>query len=382
MLNNNYFILLVCGSFILMASCGSNSKTHTKLDKAEVAVKDVQDSKDIESKKDRSPGVFKNTEENMAYAAIDRVALFEGGEVGAQEFNDEVKKIAPMLRDVPPAKLKIIKTRVIDGLVAKRIVEILVEPTIKNVKEEDMAIEFQRFRDQVSQSHGGVEAFYEREKLTERDIKEDMRKGLALKALLAKDYDIIASPKEIEAFYIKNKARYDKQDEVKASHILFKASSDDEAQLSEAKKKATEVYKFALKRGADFGELAKKYSEGPSGPNGGDLGFFAKDWMVTEFGEAAFSTKKGGITEPVKTSFGYHIIKVFDKKKGGLIPLSEVSDHIAHLVEMKKMKEATSMLLRQERERRKVELLHENVIDNPDFSTPATEAESQKQRHR
>ncbi len=89
---------------------------------------------------------------------------------------------------------------------------------------------------------------------------------------------------------------------VRASHILV-------PNLQAAQKVLHE-----LKNGKDFGELAKEFSTCPSRENDGDLGFFGKGQMVKEFEEAAFSMKVGELSEPVKTEFGYHIIKVTDKE--------------------------------------------------------------------
>lgn len=90
--------------------------------------------------------------------------------------------------------------------------------------------------------------------------------------------------------------------QVKASHILVKKRSEAEKILEE------------LKKGASFAELAKKHSECPSRKRGGDLGWFGRGKMVPEFEEAAFSLKKGELSDIVKTQFGYHIIKATDTK--------------------------------------------------------------------
>lgn len=106
------------------------------------------------------------------------------------------------------------------------------------------------------------------------------------------------------------KARYDKvtkdmggKSEIHARHILLKTEDEAKAVIND------------LAGGADFAETAKKKSTGPSGPNGGDLGYFGKGQMVPEFEKAAFALNKGDVTDaPVKTQFGWHVIKVEDKR--------------------------------------------------------------------
>lgn len=90
--------------------------------------------------------------------------------------------------------------------------------------------------------------------------------------------------------------------QVRASHILVKTEG-----------KAVDLLN-QIKSGKDFGELAKKHSDCPSKNRGGDLGFFKRGQMVKEFENAAFSMGKGQVSEPVRTQFGYHLIKVTDTK--------------------------------------------------------------------
>lgn len=91
--------------------------------------------------------------------------------------------------------------------------------------------------------------------------------------------------------------------EIRASHILV-------SKLEEA-----DHIMLELRRGKDFSELARKFSSCPSGKNGGDLGFFSQGQMVKEFEEAAFALEPGQITGPVRTQFGFHIIKLLEKKQ-------------------------------------------------------------------
>ena len=104
------------------------------------------------------------------------------------------------------------------------------------------------------------------------------------------------------------------QQEVHARHILIRAAPGDEKASKEAEDKIKAII-VRLKKGEDFDKLAKELTEDPSGKaNGGDLGYFTKDQMVPEFSEIAFKLDKGQISEPVKTQFGWHVIKVEDKR--------------------------------------------------------------------
>jgi peptidyl-prolyl cis-trans isomerase C len=120
----------------------------------------------------------------------------------------------------------------------------------------------------------------------------------------------------VKAYFDKNKGKYS-QDEVHAQHVLLK----DEAE-------AKEVYEKA-KKGDDFETLAKKYSKDPSAAqNGGDLGFFTRSRMVPQFADKAFSMAKGDISEPVKSPFGWHVIKVIEKREGKPIKFDEIKDQV------------------------------------------------------
>ena len=109
---------------------------------------------------------------------------------------------------------------------------------------------------------------------------------------------------------------------MRASHILFKLEGKDEKQVQA---QAEDVAEEGQGAGADFAALAKQYSEDDSNnSNGGDLDYFGRGRMVAEFEQAAFAMKAGEISDPVKTAFGFHIIKVVDNKPETTRPLAEV----------------------------------------------------------
>ncbi|MFV0474965.1 MAG: peptidylprolyl isomerase [Pikeienuella sp.] len=116
--------------------------------------------------------------------------------------------------------------------------------------------------------------------------------------------------------------------EYKARHILV----DDEAE-------AAEIAGLARAEGADFAELAKERSKGPSGPQGGDLGWFTEGQMVAEFQAATFALEAGQVSDPVKTQFGWHVIKLEEIRDRAAPPLEEVrEDLIGELTREETMK--------------------------------------------
>ena len=130
--------------------------------------------------------------------------------------------------------------------------------------------------------------------------------------------------KRVSAYFTNNKeSKYDQKEQVKASHILIKGTTE------ESKKKADELRKKVNVK--NFKSLANKNSEDPGNQKkkGGELGWFSKGRMVPEFENAAFSAKKGSISQPVKTSYGYHIIYVQDKKQATEAKLADYEKEIA-----------------------------------------------------
>src|SRR5437762_10172882 len=136
---------------------------------------------------------------------------------------------------------------------------------------------------------------------------------------------IAMPPTEIEKEYNNNSEQYSTPEQVRASHILLKTEGKDEAAV---KTKAEDVLKQA-RGGADFAELAKKNSEDEaSAKNGGDLDYFGKGRMVPEFDAAVFAMQPGQISDLVKTQYGYHIIKLVDKKAATTRQLAEVRQQL------------------------------------------------------
>lgn len=154
--------------------------------------------------------------------------------------------------------------------------------------------------------------------------KESMLKTYALGKLLA---TAEVKDEDIKKFYEENKDAFKQAESADASHILV-----------EEEDKAREIYE-KIKNGGDFEELAKEYSTCPSKEKGGNLGTFTKGQMVKEFEDAVFENEVGTITEPVKTQFGYHIIKINQKNPARELSFDEVKDRIVEQVRRQKEQE-------------------------------------------
>ncbi len=133
---------------------------------------------------------------------------------------------------------------------------------------------------------------------------------------------------EIQIYYEENLQRYKQKKQAKARHILFRLEQEAPREEEErVRERALEVLQQA-RSGNEFAELARTYSEGPTRDDGGDLGYFSEGNMVKPFEEAVFSMKPGEISDPVRTPFGFHIIKVEDILDERTKPLDEVRDDI------------------------------------------------------
>src|SRR5450755_4652166 len=159
---------------------------------------------------------------------------------------------------------------------------------------------------------------------------EDFKKRLAftrsrllMDSLLASEGKAATTDDSMKKVYEEASKQIGGEEEVHARHILVETEDEAKAVAEE------------LKKGADFAELAKKKSKDPGAADGGDLGFFTKDQMVPEFSQAAFALEPGKISDPVKSQFGWHIIKVEEKRKRKAPEFDQVKSQIETYVARK-----------------------------------------------
>jgi len=224
-----------------------------------------------------------------------------------------------------------LKHRILDQLIDMELV--LQEADKRNIKVSDKEID-DKIKDLMLQfgieDDKALQESLKQQNMTMAQLKKEIADRVKIEKLgeeVTKGLKV--TDKEIEEYYNKNKERYKTEDQVLASHILVQ---DEE----EAKRILKEI-----KDGADFAKLAKENSIDPgSKDNGGQMDWADKDKFVPEFAEASWKLEPGQISDPVKTSYGYHIIKLGDKRPANQRQLAEVKDDIEGQILNEKKREA------------------------------------------
>ena len=213
----------------------------------------------------------------------------------------------------------------------------------EKVKAEIVVFNADGVRDQVLVTDADVAAFFELHKEDYR-IGERRKIKYALVDVEQLRARAVVLPGEVEKYYRDNEPQYTTPEQVRASHILLKTEGKDEA----AVKARAEALLTHVKGGADFAALARKESEDDqSKAQGGDLDYFGRGRMVKEFEEVAFSMPVGQVSDLVKSSFGFHIIKVTDKKPEARRSLDQVRQQITDQLAFERAQTQASALAEQ-----------------------------------
>lgn len=227
------------------------------------------------------------------------------------------------------------------------------------VTDEDINAEIEDLKTQFG-GEDALNAALAQSSMTLDDLKAQMPLQVEIRKLL--EPQITVTDEDISAYFDENKATFNQEEQVQASHILV-----------ETKEEADAIVK-QLNEGADFAALAKeKSADTGSKENGGDLGFFKKGDMVPEFSDAAFALKVGETSGAVKSDYGYHIIKVTDRKEAKEYTLDEKKEEIRKTLTSQKVSELSSTWLQDLTTNAKIT---NTLTDEPGASaTPAASAD-------
>jgi len=234
------------------------------------------------------------------------------------------------------------------------------ETKARGIKGDDKEVDqqMQQIRGQFKTEEEFTKALAGRGMTPER-LRSDMNKETSIKTMM--DAEVANVPPvtdaEIREFYEKNPDKFKQPEGVRASHILIPVpQGGDEAAKKAAKTKAQSLLK-QVKGGGDFAKLAKENSSDGSAQQGGDLGFFTRGQMVPPFEQAAFSLKPGQVSDVVETQFGYHIIKVTDKKDASTVPLEQVTDKVREFLTGQRKQERGTAFINTLKGKSKIEVL-------------------------
>jgi peptidyl-prolyl cis-trans isomerase C len=264
------------------------------------------------------------------------------------EFNRIEMQAAGRQQPINASQVSSLKNKILETLINR---ELLYQDSLaKGISAESSEVEAQV--DIIKQRISSVKSFsqtIDEIGISEKKFRKEVSKAIMIKKTLdANVYQKVSiSEKEMRIFYDNNPQFFKKPEEVKASHILIKVNPQwPDEQKEQALKKIEEI-QAKLRQGQDFAELAKQFSECPSSKSGGDLGFFDRKKMVKPFSDAAFSVKPGEISDIVETQFGYHIIKIFEKKHETKLQYADIKERLGQNLKQQKIQKETSVYINQ-----------------------------------
>lgn len=272
------------------------------------------------------------------------VASVNGVPISGSEFDSELDQVKMRYmrqgREIDEPQLKKFKESILEILINRELLfqeskRLGIQVDEKKIFDQLMTVK-QRFP-----SEAEYQKVLGEMKLTEEDLKFQIKRALTIRELVEGKITqkIKISDKESRDYYDTHPQAFKQAEEVKASHILIKVDADaDSSKKAEARKKIEQI-QTRLQNGDDFSTLAKEHSEGPSSGKGGDLGYFKRGEMVKPFEDAAFALKPDEVSNIVETPFGYHLIKVYDKKPEGIIEYKEAEEKINQYLKQEKSKE-------------------------------------------
>ena len=295
-----------------------------------------------------------------------KVAVVNGTTILKQDFDRAMLGVTQRLtasgKNLEGAELEKLKSEILENIIGGEL--LYQDAQKKGIKIEDAKIN--KEYDNLKQKFPSTDVFTNWLKemdLTEAAIKADFRKRMIVQQLIEKEFSskISIADLEIKAFYDNNPQFFQKSDEVKASHILVRVAADaSDATKKEARKKIESI-QAKIKTGSDFAVLAKEQSDCPSKEKGGDLGFFGRGQMVPPFEKDAFTLKPGEVSDIVETEFGYHLIKVLEKKPASTVSFDEVKGQIKQMLNQEKLQKEIVLLVEKLKKNAKVERFMKEV---------------------
>jgi parvulin-like peptidyl-prolyl isomerase len=352
-------IIFLFASAFIMTACVKQGSVDENAKKTDT-VKSKTDEKSVKNTKAVSKDKKESKKEEIKDEPLvlpDVLAEIKGEKIKKDEVQKEIEKMEKIYKQFGQ-RLNLKQKQKIAGdilnkLIDKKVITVYAQENKITPDPETVKKQLETFKKSFKKDED-LKKFLEKHNLTEEKLTQTLTERALRETVITKEVidKIKIDDKDVKKYYDEHQKEFNEEAQVKARHILFKTpkllpkdatpeqKADFEAKDKAAKDKA-EALLAQIKKNpkTDFEKLAKEKSEGPSAKNGGDLGWFTERRMVKPFAEVAFKLKKGEISEVVKTSFGYHIIKVEDKKDAKLLTFEEVKKRIEDKLKRGKIRE-------------------------------------------
>ena len=288
----------------------------------------------------------------------DVLARVNGQDVTRTDFDRLVKNMEAGRGPIPAERRDEVLRAALDQLITYTVMKQEAASRKMPVTEADVDAQVAEMRKQFPSEAEFNKALAARSTTVEQ-LKADARVDMVINKMMEAEVAQAVAATEVDAkdFYDKNPDKFKQPESVRASHILIKLEAkDDDATKKAARAKIDGLLKRA-RAGEDFAALAKANSADGSASQGGDLGFFQRGRMVPAFDQAAFALKPGEISDVVTSEFGYHIIKLTEKKDSSMVPFEEVKPRVVEYLTNDKKQKRVDSFIDEAKKRAKIEVL-------------------------
>jgi peptidyl-prolyl cis-trans isomerase C len=288
----------------------------------------------------------------------DVLAKVNGVDVKKTDFDRLLRDMELGQGPIPPDRRDEVLRATLDRLITYTLLS--QEAKSRQVTATDPEIDerMSQMRKQFPDEAAFKKALGERNMTIER-LREDTRDNLVISKMMESEVAATpgASDAEAQEFYEKNPDKFKQPEQVRASHILIRVDEKADAAQKQKARATAEALLKRVKAGEDFAKLAKENSADGSAAQGGDLNYFGRGAMLPAFDEAAFALKPGEISEIVTTQFGYHIIKVTDRKEASTVSLDQVSERVKQFLSGQKKQQKADEFINALKQKSKIEVL-------------------------
>ncbi len=282
----------------------------------------------------------------------DKVILLSEFNSRAEPAIQEYKRI--VTGETSEQNIKELKNRLLDQMIDEKLLLQRADKVGIRITDSEVDVGIDEIRGRF-QSEIEFQNEISRQAISKSEFRKNVRNQLKTIKLINQEVRSQVLPpteEEMRRYYEENKEEMISPEQARARHILIMITED--TSQEKARKKIDKIYKKVKANPARFSSYAEELSECPSGRVGGDLGYFPKGAMVKEFSDVAFALEIGGISEPVKTRFGYHIIKLVGKRSREKRTFTEVRDHLRNLMHQIRMEREYERFLRKLRDGAKI----------------------------